>query len=243
MNTNTSIIELNDIKVEVIHKNIKNIHLSVYPPNGRVRVSAPNNVPLENLRIFVISKLNWIKTKKAKLIAQEREALKEYINRESHYFNGKRYLLKVLEVNEPPKVFLSHSEIILQVRPGASAVKKVKVLDEWYRKQLKEALTPIVQKWEKIMHLSVSKISVRKMKTKWGSSTPEDSHIRINLELAKKPSECLEYIVVHEMVHFIEINHNEKFIELMNEYMPKWRFYRDELNRLPVRYDSWKYID
>jgi hypothetical protein len=241
MSTSTSTIKLNDINVEVVHKDIKNVHLSVYPPSGHVRMSAPEKMTLDNLRIFVISKLSWIKKQQAKLIAQEREAIRECIGRESHFFKGKRYLLKVLEVDQPPTVILSHSEITLQVRSGSSAIKKVKILDEWYRKQLQEALEPIVQKWEKIMHVSVSKTSVRKMKTRWGSCSPEHNHIRINLELVKKPIECLEYIVVHEMVHLIEPSHNQRFVELMDKLMPKWRFYRDQLNSLPVKHDMWKY--
>ncbi|MEO1945033.1 MAG: SprT family zinc-dependent metalloprotease [Candidatus Thioglobus sp.] len=241
MSTNTSIIKLNDLNVEVVHKDIKNVHLSVYPPNGHVRLSAPEGITLENLRIFVISKLNWIKKQKTKLLSQERESIRDCVNRESHYFNGKRYLLTVIEANEPPKVRLSHSKLTLQVRPGSSAIKKVQVLDEWYRKQLQDALPSIINKWEKVLDVSISKVSVRKMKTRWGSCTPENNHIRINLELAKKPLGCLEYIVVHEMIHLIEPTHNHKFIELMDKYMPKWRFYRDELNLLPVRHDDWKY--
>jgi len=241
MSTSASIIKLNDINVEVVHKNIKNVHLSVYPPNGHVRVSAPEGITLENLRIFVISKLNWIKKQKIKLLSQERESIRDCINRESHYFNGKRYLLTVLEVDEPPKVTLSHSKLVLQVRPGSSLKKKSQVLNEWYRKQLQDALPAIINKWEKVINVSVSKVSVRKMKTRWGSCTPENSHIRINLELAKKPLGCLEYIVVHEMIHIIEPTHNHKFVELIDKHMPKWRFYRDELNLLPVRHDDWKY--
>ena len=240
MNTNSSTIKINDISVEVTRKNIKNIHLSVYPPFGHVKASIPLNVSQENLRIFILSKLNWIKAKRTKLLKQEREALREFVNRESHYFNGKRYLLEVLEVNELPRVFLSHNKIILQVRPGSSAIKKLEVMDQWYRLKLKETLRPIVQKWEKIINVTVSNIHIRKMKAKWGSCSPKDKAIRINLELAKKPLECVEYIVLHEIIHLLEPNHNEHFIELMTKHMPKWRMYRDELNRLPVRHDEWK---
>jgi len=157
MSTNTSIIKLNDLNVEVVHKDIKNVHLSVYPPNGHVRLSAPEGITLENLRIFVISKLNWIKKQKTKLLSQERESIRDCVNRESHYFNGKRYLLTVIEANEPPKVTLSHSKITLQVRPGSSAIKKVQALDEWYRKQLQDALPSIINKWEKCLQTSAKK--------------------------------------------------------------------------------------
>jgi predicted metal-dependent hydrolase len=240
MITNSSTIKIKGISVEVTQKDIKNIHLSVYPPNGQVKVSAPLAVPMENLRAFILSKLSWIKAKRAKLYNQEREALRDFVNRESHYFKGKRYLLEVFEVNEPPNVSLSHSKIKLQVRPNSSATKKLEVMDQWYREQLMGTLDPIVKKWEKVIGVSVSKTHIRKMKTKWGSSSPKNKAIRINLELAKKPLECLEYITLHEMLHLIEPSHNDRFIQLMNKHMPKWRMHRDELNRLPVRHDEWK---
>lgn len=234
-------ISLNDIDVEVIQKDIKNIHLSVYPPMGHVKVSAPESMAIETIRVYVISKLGWIKKQQAKLQSQERETPRECIDRESHYFNGKRYLLKVIERDFIPQVSLSHSKIILHVRPGADEVKKRSVLGEWYRQQLKEKLSTLVPQWEKTMNVSVAHITIRKMKTKWGSCTPATRTIRINLELAKKPPECLEYIVVHELAHLIESSHNSRFIALMDRFLPKWRMYRDELNVLPVRHDNWQY--
>jgi predicted metal-dependent hydrolase len=192
-------IRLNDIDVEVIHKNIKNVHLSVYPPKGRVKVSAPESMAIETIRVYVISKLGWIKKQQEKLCAQEREAPRECIDRESHYFNGKRYLLRLVERDAAPQVSLSHSKIVLQVRPGADEAKKRSVLDVWYRQQLKEKAGSLIVQWEKIMGVSVALCTVRKMKTKWGSCSPVSRSIRINLELAKKPSECLEYIIVHEL--------------------------------------------
>ncbi|MCK5697736.1 MAG: M48 family metallopeptidase [Gammaproteobacteria bacterium] len=232
---------LNDIDIEVVQKEIKNIHLSVYPPNGQVKVSAPNNMDLDTLRVFVISKLSWIKQQQAKLRTQKRELARDYIDRESHYFNGKRYLLRVIEKNEAPQVNLDHNEILLQVRPNTEHAKRQSLIDEWYRTQLRQMLSPLIIKWEKKIKVSVSKWTIRKMKTKWGSCSPDSQSIRINLDLAKKPSECLEYIVLHEMVHLLEPSHNTRFITLMDKFMPKWRFYRDELNALPVRHENWKY--
>jgi len=234
-------IKLNEIDVDVIQKDIKNVHLSIYPPDGQVKVSAPENMSVDTIRVFVISKLAWIKKQQEKLQAQKREAPRDYIDRESHYFNGKRYLLRIIEKNEPPQVTLAHSEMLLQVRPDADQLKRQSVIDEWYRGQLKELLHPLIKKWEKKINVTVSQFTVRKMKTKWGSCSPNSKSIRINLDLAKKPSDCLEYIVVHEMVHLLEASHNEHFILLMDRFMPKWRFYRDELNSLPVRHDEWKY--
>lgn len=234
-------IRLNDIDVEVIHKNIKNVHLSVYPPKGRVKVSAPESMAIEIIRVYVISKLGWIKKQQEKICAQAREAPRECIDRESHYFSGKRYLLRVVERDAAPQVSLSHSRIVLQVRPGADEAKKRSVLKEWYRQQLKEKAGALIVQWEKKMGVSVAECTVRKMKTKWGSCSPVTRSIRINLELAKKPSECLEYIVVHELTHLLEPSHNSQFIALMDKFMPKWRLYRDELNALPVRHEKWHY--
>ncbi len=233
--------KLNNIDVEVIQKDIKNVHLSVYPPKGRVKVSAPESMAIETIRVYVISKLGWIKKQQEKLCAQVREAPRECIDRESHYFNGKRFLLKIVERDVAPQVSLSHSKIVLQIRPGADEVKKRSVLDAWYRQQLKEKACSLITQWEKKMDVSVAQLTIRKMKTKWGSCSPVSRSIRINLELAKKPPECLEYIVVHELVHLLEPSHNSRFIALMDRFMPKWRFYRDELNALPVRHEDWRY--
>lgn len=227
--------------VEIVQKNIKNVHLSVYPPSGHVRVSAPDTMEMDTIRVYVISKLNWIKKQQEKLQAQVRETPRECIDRESHYFNGKRFLLKVIERDAAPQVNLSHSQILLQVRPGADEVKKRAVLEAWYRQQLKEKVSTLITQWEKKMDVSVAYFTIRKMKTKWGSCSPLSRSIRINLELAKKPLECLEYIVVHELVHLLEPSHSSRFIGLMDKFMPKWRLYREELNTLPVRHEDWQY--
>lgn len=234
-------IELGDIVVDVVKKEIKNIHLSVYPPNGAVRISAPIRMDIDTIRLFAISKLGWIKQQQKKLREQERETPREYLDRESHYFWGKRYLLKLAGKNAAPKVETEHNTLILQVRPGAGEDKKQSILDDWYRGQLKQAISPLIEKWERIMGVTVHGFIVRKMKTLWGSCSPNRNTIRLNLELAKKPEGCLEYIIVHEMTHLLEPSHNNRFIALMDQFMPKWKFYRDELNRLPVRHEYWKY--
>lgn len=234
-------LKLGNITVDVVQKNIKNIHLSVYPPTGRVRISAPNRMDLATIRVFVISKLSWIKKQQTRLRNQEREAQREFINRESHYFNGKRYLLKVTERDVAPKVVLKHSAIELYVRPETDAVKKKSILDEWYRRILKKTVPSLIEKWEKKINVQVNEFGIKKMKTKWGTCNREAKRIWLNLELAKKPPECLEFIVVHEMSHLLERNHNDRFIALMTEFMPKWRFYKDELNRLPVSHVDWHY--
>ncbi|ALG66636.1 M48 family metallopeptidase [Beggiatoa leptomitoformis] len=234
-------MRLNDLEIEVIQKDIKNVHLSVYPPNGRVKVAAPETMSLEIIRAFVISKLAWIKKQQQKFRAQERESPREYLERESHYFWGKRYLLKVVEQNAVPMVRLNHSAIVLQVKPNTDASKRGRILEDWYRAQLKAALLPLFQDWEAKIGVTATRVIVQKMKTQWGSCTPASGIIRINLELVKKPRDCLEYIIVHELVHLLEPSHNRRFSALMNHYLPKWKSLREELNRLPVRHEIWDY--
>lgn len=234
-------MKLNDLDVEVIQKNIKNVHLSVYPPDGKVKVSAPASMTPDTIRVFVISKLGWIKKQQTKLRFQEREAPREYIDRESHYVWGKRYLLKVDEKDAPPAIELKHSRMILSVRPGTSRERKQAILEAWYRENLKQTVPALIKKWQSRMGVQVKRYYMQRMKTKWGSCSFHSGSIRINTELAKKPLACLEYIVVHEMTHLLEPTHNSRFIALMDQFMPKWRFYRDELNRLPVRHEDWGY--
>lgn len=234
-------IELGEIAVEVVKKDIKNIHLSVYPPAGRVRISAPLRMNLDTIRVFAISKLGWIKQQQQKLREQERETPREYLDRESHYVWGKRYLLRVVESNMPPGVGLKHTKMYLHIRPGSSDEEKLAVVEGWYREQLKQAIPSLISKWEPLIGVKVERFFVRKMKTKWGSCNSKARSIRLNTDLAKKPLECLEYIVVHEMIHLLEPTHNNRFVALMDRFMPKWQFSRAELNRLPVRHVDWDY--
>jgi predicted metal-dependent hydrolase len=234
-------INLGKISVEVVKKDIKNIHLSVYPPTGKVRISAPLRMKFDAIRVFAISRLSWIKKQQQKLKKQEREGPREYLDRESHYLWGKRYLLKIVEEDAPPKVELKHKKILLYIRPGASPKKKEAILDEWYREKLKEAIPPLIAKWEKLIKVKAKRFFVRRMKTKWGSCNPNSRSIRLNTELAKKPLDCLEYIVVHEMAHLREPTHNKRFVALMDSLIPRWEFYRDTLNKSPLRHESWGY--
>lgn len=234
-------IDLGGIVLEVVKKDIKNVHLSVYPPSGNVRISAPLRMNTDTIRVYAISKLDWIKQQQKKLRAQERETPREYLDRESHYVWGKRYLLKVVEQETSPAVELKHSEMLLRVRSGAGVEKKQAVLEEWYREQLKVAVPPLTAKWQPLIGVNVDRFFVQRMKTKWGSCNSGSGTIRLNTELARKPRECLEYIVVHEMIHLLEPTHNLRFVALIDQFMPKWQFCRDILNRLPVRHESWSY--
>lgn len=234
-------IQLGDIAVDVVRKDIKNIHLSVHPPTGRVRIAAPERMKLDTIRVFAIAKLGWIKQQQKKLREQERETPREYLNRESHYVWGRRYLLKLIEQDGPPRIELKPNKLILRSRQGTNEEMKEAALNGWYRAQLKDAIPPLLEKWQRLMRVEVAGFFVQRMKTKWGSCNKERGTIRVNSELAKKPPECLEYIVVHELVHLLERTHNQRFIKLMDRFMPKWQFYRDNLNRLPVRHERWEY--
>lgn len=234
-------LKLGNIDIEVEQKDIKNIHLSVYPPNGRVRIAAPERMDLDTIRVFAISKLQWIRSQQEVLQNQEREPKREYLNRESHYFFGKRYLLKVHQVDASPKVELDHKHIHLYVRPNTSTEKRAEVMDGWHRTELKKIVPKLITKWEKRIGVKSNDYGIKKMRTKWGSCNTKAKRIWLNLELAKKPKDCLEYIIVHELVHLLERSHNQRFVKFMDEFMPKWRFYRDELNRLPYSHVDWGY--
>ncbi|MDT3776352.1 SprT family zinc-dependent metalloprotease [Nitrospira sp. MA-1] len=234
-------ITLGDITVDVVKKGIRNIHLSVNPPTGHVRISAPLRMDLDTIRVFAITKLGWIKSQQHKMCEQARETPREYLNRESHYVWGTRYLLTVNERDQSPSVELTHNRMRLRVRPDTDAHKRQTIIEDWYRAQLKQAVAPLIAKWEPLIGVKVKQFFVQRMKTKWGSCNPVARSIRLNSDLAKKPQECLEYIVVHEMVHLLESTHNARFVSLMDRFMPKWQFYRDQLNRLPVRHQHWGY--
>jgi len=235
-------IAISDITIDVIRKDILNIHLAVYPPLGRVRLAAPLNVSDDAIRLFAVSKLAWIKRNQRKFEGQERIAPREFKNRESHYFRGQRYLMNIIEVDAPPKVILKNKTYIdLYVRPETPTDKRLEVMNEWYRVQLKNQIPDLIAKWEEKMNIKVSEWQVKQMKTKWGSCNIEAKRLWINLELAKKPEHCLEYIIVHEMVHLLERHHNDRFHYLLETYLPNWKQLKTELNQLPVSHADWGY--
>lgn len=234
-------LDLGDLHVDVVRKNIKHIHLGVYPPSGKVRIAAPEWVTLETLRLFAINKLAWIRSQQRKLRAQPRETPREYLERESHYVWGKRYLLHIVEHDAPPSVQLKHRKLHLQVRPGTDAGRRADLLAAWYRDILRRVLPELLAKWEPVVGVRAGRVYLQHMKTKWGSCNSAARNIRLNTELAKKPPECLEYILVHELVHLREPTHNVRFLALMDQLMPHWRDCRDRLNRLPVRNEHWDY--
>jgi predicted metal-dependent hydrolase len=234
-------IKLGDIPVDVVLKDIKNVHLSVYPPTGRVRISAPKRMSVETIRVFAISKLDWIKRHQARVRQQERESHREYLDRETHYVWGRRFLLKVIEEDVASNVELKHRTLLLRVRPGIADGAREAIVAAWHRQILKAAARSLIAIWEPQLSVSVNRLFVQQMKTRWGSCNPIARTIRLNTELAKKPKECLEYIVVHEMVHLLERTHNARFTGLLDQFMPQWRHYRDTLNELPMREERWLY--
>lgn len=234
-------LELGEIAVDVVLKDIKNIHLSVYPPTGRVRISAPLRMSLDTIRVFAISKLGWIKQQQAKLRGQQRETAREYLDRESHYVWGKRLLLKVIERDEAASVELKRSRMLLRLRPGTPANKKQAIVEAWYREQIRQAVPPLIAKWEPVIGVKVGQFFVQKMKTKWGSCNAALNSIRLNTDLAKKPPQCLEYIVVHEMVHLVVRHHNDQFGNLMDKCLPEWKLSRQMLNDAPLAHTNWTY--
>ena len=235
------VLELGELHAEVTRKAIKHVHLSVLPPAGKVRVAAPQGMPLDTIRLFVIAKLAWIRSQQRKLQSQDRESPREFLNKESHYLWGKRYLLEISFADAAPAVSVTPRKLQLQVRPGADQARCEEVLDSWYRQQVREAVPALLAKWEPLLQVKASRVFVQRMKTKWGSCTRGAGYIRLNTDLAKKPPECLEYIVVHELVHLLEPTHNERFAALMDLYLPHWQHLRKQLNSLPVRHEEWSY--
>lgn len=234
-------ITINDFIIDIVRKDIKNIHLAVYPPTGRIRIAAPLSVNWDTIRLFAISKLGWIRKNQRKFDEQERIPQREYKQRESHYFQGRRYLLNIIEKETTPSVCVKGKKHIdLYVRPQTPKEKCHEILTEWYRSELKKQIPGIIEKWEMILNVKVNYWQVKQMK-KWGSCNIEQKRIWINLELAKKPDYCLEYIIVHEMVHLLERHHNDRFVYYMDCYLPNWRQLKLELNKLPVSHADWSY--
>ncbi len=234
-------LELGDISVDVLFKDIKNVHLSIYPPTGRVRISAPERMNLDTVRVFAISKLDWIKAQQKKLVAQERETPREFLERESHYLWGNRYLLELKIAKGKAKVDITHKKIVISSPKPLSQERLRGLMGQQYRAELRERASDLVMRWESKLEVQVKQIFIQRMKTKWGSCNASARNIRLNLELAKKAPECLEYIVLHEILHFFVPNHGPKFIQLMDHHMPHWRQVRQNLNATPLSHVDWTY--
>ena len=235
-------ITVHGLVVDVVRKDIKNLHLGVYPPAGRIRVAAPLRVNDEAVRLFTISRLGWIQRQQAKFEGQERQSAREFVSGESHYYQGNRYLLNVVYRKGAPAVVLRNNRILdMFVRSESDTAERERILTAWYRRRLKEEIAPLIAKWQVIIGVEVATWGVKQMKTRWGTCNIEAQRIWLNLELVKKPIHCLEYVVVHELVHLLERHHNEQFVAYMNRFMPLWMHYREELNRAPLGHETWEY--
>ncbi len=235
-------ITVRGISVEIVRKDIKHLHLGVYPPSGRVRVASPSRLDDDAVRLAVISRLGWIRRQQAEFAQQDRQSQREFVTGESHYFWGRRYRIDMIEHNGPPAVRLPNNTTMeLRVRPGSDQEVREAVLHRWYRHQLRAELPALVAKWQPRVGVIVNDVRIKKMKTRWGSCNAGAGRIWLNLELVKKPPSCLAYILVHEMIHFLERHHNERFRALMDALMPQWRLYKDELNRAPLAHETWRY--
>ena len=228
--------------MEVVRKAVRNLHLGVYPPAGRVRVAAPLHLDDDAVRLAVVTRLGWIRRRQAEFRAQARQSRRDLVTGESHYVRGQRVRLRVVEHDGPPSVRLSgKTRLELRVRAGSDREKREAVLEGWYRSLVLEAARELLEAWEPKVGVQVMDLRVRRMKTRWGSCNADAGRIWLNTELAKKPPKCLEYILVHEMVHLLERRHTERFRDLMDAFMPSWRLHRDELNRAPLAHEDWKY--
>lgn len=239
MSTASAYLTVGGIDVDVVYKKIKNLHIGVYPPLGRVRVAAPDWLDDDQVRLAVVKRLPWIKRQRQQLQSAERQSVREMVTGESHYVWGSRLRLKVIERPGRPHVEVDGDRLLLHVTKGTGADQRRLLLDRWSREQLRHAIPPLISKWETVLEVNVPRWSVRRMKTKWGSCNRETGHIWFNVELAKKHPESLEYLVVHEMTHLLERNHGERFTRLMDRAMPDWRSRRDQLNDAPLAAETW----
>ena len=233
-------ITIGEMAIEVLRKEIKHVHLSVHPPDGRVTLSAPAGTRPEAMRAFAVTKLGWIREQQRRLADQARETDRQFIERESHYLWGRRYLMTVEYRQAKPSVRLDHRRITLTVRPGSDAVRRAAVVHDWHKRLLHQAVPKLIEKWAERLQVTVRGYFLQRMKTRWGSCNPRAGHIRLNTELVRKPRDLLEYVLVHELLHLIEPTHNDRFVRLLDEHYPAWRTARAELNELPLAAEKWR---
>lgn len=241
MNTNQSMLQVGGIEAVVLYKPVKNLHLNVLPPVGKVRVTAPQNMNDDAIRTFLATRISWIKKQQAKFKQQERQTPREYVSGETHYFFGKKYRLEVVHAETKESVQIKgKNKIILTVKPKSNVLKRERLMQDWYRDELRTFLNQAVEQWEKKIGVKTKQWGIRRMKTRWGTCNHKAKRIWFNLELVKKPVSCIEYVITHELIHLIEEKHGDKFVALMNKYKPKWQDEKEELNRLILSHEEWK---
>lgn len=242
MSTEARELNVGGLRVEVLRKDIKHLHLGVYPPNGRVRVSAPLRTKEDAIRLAIVTRLPWIRRRQKALREQPRQTAREFVTGETHYYRGRAYRLAVVEVDGTPAVRLrANRRLELRVRPGSTAAQRERILTTWYRARLHEQVEPLVEKWGALVGATPDDWRIKRMRTRWGTCNQRARRIWINLDLAKKSPACLEYIVVHELVHLIERAHNDRFGAQMARLLPNWRTRRDALNSAPLKHETWNY--
>lgn len=240
MSTANGYLTVSGINVDVVYKDIKNMHISVYPPVGRVRVAAPHRLDEDAIRLAVVQRLPWIRKQREQLQAAERQSEREMVSGESHYVWGQRLRLTLVETAGRPSIDVAGAKLLVSASASMDDIHRRKILESWYRRQIKAAIPPLIEMWEPIIGRKVNGWTVRRMKTKWGTCNPDTANLWFNIELAKKQPACLEYIVVHEMTHLLERTHNDRFVDLMDKNLPNWRAVRDELNGAPLAEEEWK---
>ena len=242
MTTDSHELHISGLRVSVVRKGIKNLHLGVYPPDGRVRVAVPLTVSDEAVRIAVIGKLRWIRRQQAAFEGQARQSRREMLAGESHYYLGRRYRLAVSTTQGKSEVTIRNRNTLeLRGSPSMTPDQRERVLAHWYRERLRALATPLIEKWQGILGVTVEEWGIKKMKTKWGSCNANARRIWLNLELVKKPPECLEYLIVHELTHLLVRHHDDRFHALMDKHLPRWQAIRKILNAAPLAHEVWEY--
>ena len=240
MTTKSSKMLVSNLMIDTIKKDIKNIHLGVYPPKGRIRIAAPLKTSDEAIKFFVISKMPWIKKQQIKFLKQERQTQREYVSGESHYFFGKRYRLNIIHTDSKPKIEIQNkTRIDLYIKPDTTVQQREAIFEKFYRSNLKNFIPSLLERWQKKVGVRVREVKIKKMKTKWGTCNSNKKRIWLNLELAKKPLHCIDYVFVHELVHLVEKSHSERFMDLLEYTLPNWQHNKDELNREALGYSTW----
>lgn len=242
MSINSCMLQVGNIEALVFRKPIKNLHLAVLPPVGKVRVSAPLTMKDDAIRTLLATRIAWIKKQQIKFEGQERQTRREYVSGESHYYWGKRYRLEVIYEDKSSKVSIKGKDkILLSVRPNSDRMKREQVMIEWYRKELRKVAHDLLEQWQKILGINAHEWGIKRMKTRWGTCNQKAGRIWFNLELAKKPEHCLDFIIVHEMTHLLEKNHNDRFKTHMDTFLPRWRQFKEELNQTVLSHENWSY--
>ncbi len=219
-----------DIEIKVEKKKIKNIHLYVKPPHGEVVVTCPINCSDESVEFFVRSKMGWIKKRREEFNNQIRQTAREYVSGESVFLLGRQYYLKVKDSSSKYNIAIDGDYILFDARKGATTEQKSAYFTEWYREVFRKELNRLIPKWENITGLNCNSYKIINMKSKWGSCNPKKRDIILNLKLVKRDVACIEYVILHELMHFLEQRHNKNFTALVERYMPNWTTVKDQLN-------------